>query len=242
MIAVKFMQRYFALKKEKNYFILPNDDYHHILRVMRGKENEHIEVVYENCVYLCALKNVEQFLTIEIDSLLEKGVKEREMIFCIPYLKETKMDFILQKGTEMGASMFILYPATFSMVKIDDKKLPKKLERWNRILKEASEQSKRTNIPQIQTISHLRDLKNMTGVKFLCSTREKEKTIKKFLQSQSNCDKLIVVIGPEGGLSEAEEKQLNEIGFESITLGNRILRVESVPLFVLSCLNYEFME
>ena len=82
----------------------------------------------------------------------------------------------------------------------------------------------------------------MTGVKFLCSTREKEKTIKKFLQSQSNCDKLIVVIGPEGGLSEAEEKQLNEIGFESITLGNRILRVESVPLFVLSCLNYEFME
>ena len=63
-----------------------------------------------------------------------------------------------------------------------------------------------------------------------------------FLQSQSDCDTLVLVIGPEGGLDEEEEKQLNDMGFTSVSLGSRILRVESVPLFVLSCFNYEFME
>ena len=62
------------------------------------------------------------------------------------------------------------------------------------------------------------------------------------MQSQSNCDTLVVVIGPEGGLDPDEEKQLNEMGYTSVSLGSRILRVESVPLFVLSCVNYEFME
>ena len=56
------------------------------------------------------------------------------------------------------------------------------------------------------------------------------------------CDKINVVIGPEGGLSKKEEEMLKHLGFESVSLGPRILRVETVPLFILSILNYEYME
>lgn len=242
MKTVIFMQRYFALQKQENYFQLRNDDYYHILRVMRGRENDNIEVVYENCVYLCRLKDVETDLKIEIISQIEVGIKEKEFILCIPFLKEQKMDFIFQKGTEMGATKFILIPTKYSIIKIDEKKLPRKVERWERILKEASEQSKRTEIPEIEVVDTLLDLKNIDGEKFVCSTRETEKNLKIFLQSHINCDKLVVVIGPEGGLDSTEEKQLNDMGYESISLGRRIMRVESVPLFVLSCFNYEYME
>ena len=63
-----------------------------------------------------------------------------------------------------------------------------------------------------------------------------------FLQSIKNYDRIIIVVGPEGGISPKEETLLNEQGFTSVTLGNRIMRVETVPLFVLSTINYEFME
>ena len=62
------------------------------------------------------------------------------------------------------------------------------------------------------------------------------------MKNVKNCDRINLVMGPEGGLDESEEQELNKIGFESITLGSRIMRVETVPLFLLSIINYEFME
>ena len=62
------------------------------------------------------------------------------------------------------------------------------------------------------------------------------------LTKNRNCDTINIVIGPEGGLSNEEEDYLNNIGYDSVTLGKRIMRVESVPLFLLSIINYEYME
>ena len=62
------------------------------------------------------------------------------------------------------------------------------------------------------------------------------------MKNIETCDKINLVVGPEGGLTEKEEEKLNKMGYESITLGNRILRVETVPLMLLSIINYEFME
>lgn len=97
------MQRYFAQKREGNTFLLKEEDYYHIFRVMRGKELDEIEVVFENCVYLCVLKQVSTTPKIEIVRTLEVGEKEREMILCIPYLKETKLDFYFTKGNGNGS-------------------------------------------------------------------------------------------------------------------------------------------
>ena len=242
MNAVKCMQRYFALERIRNEFTLSKEDCFHILRVMRLKEDEQVEIVHDGNVYLCTLKDVNIAVRFVIEKIIERGKDERGMIVVAPFLKETKMNYILQKGTEMGATEFVFFPAHYGVIKMDEEKLQKRTTRWKKIVKEASEQSKRTSIPVVRSIANLQELEGMEGVKFVCSTREKKETLKMFLQSQSDCDTLVLVIGPEGGLDEEEEKQLNDMGFTSVSLGSRILRVDSVPLFVLSCFNYEFME
>ena len=91
-------------------------------------------------------------------------------------------------------------------------------------------------------LGYLEKLNNLDGVKIVCSTKKIKNNVKRVLTDNKNCDTISIVIGPEGGLDESEENQLNNNGFISTTLGNRIMRVESVPLFILSVINYEYME
>ena len=152
------------------------------------------------------------------------------------------MDLILQKATELGVSSITPIITKRSIIKLKQSDYEKKIIRWKRIVKEASEQSHRIDIPDILDIKQINDLSEIDGYKFVASTREKSKNIKLVMKNLGICDRINVVIGPEGGLSIEEEDMLNKLGFSSITLGNRILRVETVPLFILSVINYEFME
>lgn len=235
------MQRYFSNKLVNNKFNLNNDDIYHITRVMRMKTNDKIEVVYNNEVYICNLF----FNNNEIEiSIVEKKENNKnyniEKILIIPLLKENKMDLILQKSTELGVNKIIPVIMERSIIKLEKDKEIKKLERWNKICKEASEQSKRVDIPVITEVKNLKELENLDGVKIVCSTKEKENTIKKYLK-ENTINKINIVIGPEGGISPKEEDYLNSIGFESISLGENIMRVETVPMFILSVLTYENM-
>ena len=127
------------------------------------------------------------------------------------------------------------------IIKLDKDKELKKVERWNKICKEASEQSKRVNIPIVTEVKTLKELDGINGIKLVCSTNEKDNTIKKYLNKNNDYNKINIVIGPEGGISPKEEEYLNSIGFESVSLGNNIMRVETVPIYILSVINYENM-
>ena len=235
------MQRYFAVNKKDNQIFLAESDLRHIKTVMRMKENDEIEVVYENRLYLCCIENVKFDIQINVKKELEKDEKNSEITLIIPVLKEQKMDYILQKSTELGVTKIIPVITERTLVKLDEKASLKKIERWSKICKEASEQSKRITIPIIENIRKLKDIKIDVGINIVCSTTTKN-TIKNTFQNKTLCDKISIVIGPEGGLSFKEEEYLNNIGFESVSLGERILRVETAPLVVLSILNYINME
>lgn len=237
------MQRYFSNEKVDNHFILNDDDLYHIKTVMRMKDNDNIIVVYNKKAYLCCLENVKENIQISIKNELEKvDYKTPNITLIIPLLKEQKMDLILQKSTELGVTEIIPFIASRSIIKLNEKDYSKKLERWGKIVKEAAEQSHRIDIPNITTVKTIDELNNIGGIKAVCSTKEKVKNIKLVMKNIETCDKINLVVGPEGGLTELEEEKLNKMGFESITLGSRILRVETVPLMLLSIINYEFME
>lgn len=233
------MQRYFSKIKDNNIFTLNNDDMYHINTVMRMKNNELLEVVYEEEVYLCEYLNNSIVIKEKIPN---KTDNLAEIILAIPLLKEAKMDLILQKSTELGVSKIIPIITERSIIKLENDRENKKLVRWNKICKEAAEQSMRINIPIVTEVKKMEELKDIPGLKIICSTNERENSLRKCLNNNKNYDKIIIVIGPEGGLSEQEEVRLENIGFEKVTLGNRIMRVETVPLFILSVLNYENME
>lgn len=234
------MQRYFAKEKIGNYFLLNDDDLYHIKTVMRMNTNDKVEVVYEEKLYIC-LVNL-QTMHFEIIRIEESNQTNQNITLVLPLLKEQKMDFVLQKATELGIGEIIPIITERSVVKLDNKSFLKKKERWIRICKEASEQSKRLTIPIIHDLKKIQDLKDMDGVKLLCSTTEKDKNIKFFLQTSHICDKLLVAVGPEGGFTSKEEETFVQSGFNKVSLGKRIMRVETVPIFILSILNYEYME
>lgn len=229
------MQRYFSEVKKDNLFLLKDEDLYHIKTVMRMNVNDEIEVVYEQKVYICKLdKNYNAI----IEKVIENNIiKKMNYVLCVPILQEQKMSFILQKATELGVDLIIPILTARSMVKVKDKE-NKKIERWKRICKEASEQSKRVTIPEVSEIKKITDL-NLDGLKIVCSTKEKDNTLKKVLKNNLKCDKIIMVVGPEGGLTLDEENKLIDLGFIPTSLGDNILRVETAPLYLLSVLNYE---
>ena len=229
------MQRYFSEVKKDNLFLLKDEDLYHIKTVMRMNINDEIEVVYEQKVHICKLdKNYKAIIEKVIE---DNKIKKINYVLCVPILQEQKMSFILQKATELGVDLIIPILTSRSMVKMKDKE-NKKIERWKRICKEASEQSKRVTIPEVSEIKKITDL-NLDGLKIVCSTKEKDNTLKKVLKNNLKCDKIIMVVGPEGGLTLDEENKLIDLGFIPTSLGDNILRVETAPLYLLSVLNYE---
>ena len=235
------MQRYFAKGKRNDLFILEDSDLHHICNVMRMKSGDFIEVVYDEVLYKCSV-DIGDSVKIIFDSIIDSNCSDfKQIVLIIPVLKEQKMDFVLQKATELGVSRIIPIITERCVVKVDSKE-DKKIARWMRIVKEASEQCKRVNVPIIDNIRHIGDLDFSDGVKFVCSTREFSKNIKNVMHNVFECAKMYIVVGPEGGLSNSEEDKLNDLGFVSISLGKRIMRVETVPIFMLSIINYEMLE
>lgn len=236
------MQRYFSNELKDNKFILSDDDIYHIIKVMRMKDGDHVEVVYDKKVYDCCLENVNKNIDVKIVKELEvSNNNEPSITLIIPFLKEQKMDLILQKATELGVDEIVLTDLEHSIIRLQDNKVDNKLIRWQRIMKEASEQSMRVDIPTIKILKK-NDIYNFDGLKIICSTKEVNNNIRNVLKKYNNYDKIYVVIGPEGGFSQKEEEEFVQNGFISTSLGNQILRVETVPLFILSIVRYEYME
>lgn len=233
------MQQYFA--KNKNLELL-DDDIYHIRRVMRMKKGDLIKVVYDNEIYTCKLLDLKDNVIFDVISSEAKVDKGYSITVAFSLIKEQRLDYLLQKCTEIGVDSFIPLNTKNSVVKIDVNKIASKMSRWGKILKEASEQSNRHDIPKINEISDLKKLvKEDFDLKLLCSLNKNTKSIKKVLQNNPNCARILLVTGPEGGFDLEEEKFLIENGFISITLGDNVLRAETAPLAATSMINYELM-
>lgn len=235
------MQRYFSNLINNNEYLLSSDDSYHIKKVMRMNLGDKIEIVDNEKVFICEL--------ISFDPVKAKIIKEEEMnnendkkiILVQSMINETKMDYVLQKGTELGINEFYVFKAKNSVVKENDKS-SKKIIRWQKIVKEASEQSKRNIIPKVNDIIDISRLcKIEADVKLLLTVNELTKNIKKVLKEFKKYDTLIIVVGPEGGFTKEEEETLIKNGYISTSLGKRVLRTETAGMVAVSMINYEWM-
>lgn len=231
------MQQYFGIKKENHIIYFNNEDINHIKNVMRMKEKDEILMVYNNKRYLCNLNK--DYLSATIIKEEENKEYESEIIFYIPIVPEDKMDFVLQKGTELGVTKFIPVEYDHCKFKINKEQKDKKLSRWNKIIKSASEQSHRINIPEIGNIISSRNIKKTNGVNIVCSLdKVNVKPIKYVLNEHNIYDTINVLYGPEGGLSKEEEKYFESIGYTKTSLGDTVLRTETVIVYVMSIILY----
>lgn len=153
------MQRYFVNKKDNNQFELSQEDTHHIKTVMRMKLEDIVEVVFNEKVYLTKIKKLQPLVVVEIieENLAynELGVK---VTICQSLVKEAKMDLILQKSVELGATSFIPLQTKNSIIKGKKEDFEKKVSRWQEIVKNASRQSKRNIVPKVFDVLTVKEL------------------------------------------------------------------------------------
>ena len=227
---------------------LSKDDSNHIVRIMRKKINDKVYVVFNNEIkYICNIidNNVDKVLITPYEQVDGSNELPIKITVAIPPLKNDKIEYLIQKITELGVSNIVLFNSERNIAKIKKDKVDSKLNRWNKIIKEAAEQSKRNIIPDITYVDSLRDLiKFSENYDYKVVAYEKESVnedninLKKLLTSDLNNKDVIAVFGSEGGLSEQEIDSLIDGKFDVIGLGKRILRAETAPLYFVSCVAY----
>ncbi|MBH8623335.1 RsmE family RNA methyltransferase [Spiroplasma sp. hyd1] len=236
------MHRFFAITLEHNYFVLTADDVKQIKQVLRLKDNEQIICIYNAEHYLTTIEVVPAQnylfkLTKKLKQNHESSIKIRLIAGLI---RNTKWDYLLQKATELGVNEIIPFQFKRCVVQLKGENNIKKIERWTKICKEASEQSYRNQIPLISNVeSDLKVLqKYQSDVNLVCYEKVGQNSqLKDFLHQDFTT--VTIVIGPEGGFTAEEITVLTANGYNLVSLGQRILRAETAPLAILAMIMYE---
>ena len=247
------MQRYFLPQTYAEVapdFQLTGSDYHHAHNVMRMAVGDQCYLVCHDGVALVAeIQTVETGVLHLVELSREEQQKELpvQVTIACGFPKGDKLDWVVQKGTELGAEAFIGFPAQTSVVKWDQKKLAKRAERLTKIAKEAAEQSHRHVQPTVTLYERTGDFEQVLAdydhvlVAYEESAKAGEQSqLAQTLSGLQLGAKLLVLIGPEGGFSPAEISRYQELGAKLCGLGPRILRAETAPLYILGCISYQF--
>lgn len=243
------MPRFF-IKTEQirdNEIIIIGEDVKHIKNVLRKQTGDSLEICNQQTgiTYKCQISDLQEdkILTNIIDKIDSEENKIKVDIYQgLP--KADKMELIIQKSIELGVNAIIPVEMKRCVVKLDLKSENKKIERWQKIAESAAKQSGRNFVPEIRNIVKIEEIAKLTNTYdsiIVCYENEKENYIKNELLKLKNKEnvKIAVVIGPEGGLEEKDVEYLKQNGASVVTLGNRILRTETVALNLLSIIMYE---
>lgn len=244
------MQRFFVEENQINIqekaIQIIGEDVNHIKNVLRCKIGEQIEICSKetNKAYLCEISNIKDIVEVVILKELENNKESDLHINIVQGLpKSDKMELIIQKGTELGVKEFTPLALKRCVVKIDSKDEEKKISRWQKQAEVAAKQCGRDIIPKVNklyNINTILDLLKDYDLILVAYENEDKNTLRSELKEIKNKnEKIAIIIGPEGGLEETEVNKLKENGAKIITLGNRILRTETVSMAVTSILMYE---
>ena len=228
------MQRYFV-SYDNGKIVFNEQDIFHIQKVMRNKVGDEIEIVYDNKAFLVAIDNLNPLNVHIVNPILNDSELPHELALFFPLTKSDKIELVIQKATEIGATIIYLYRANRSVVKLDNEAFNKKLDRFNKIAKEASEQCHRLVIPDIIGILNIKDInKYLSDLNLVAYELDAGKTSSFYDELENSKGSISFIVGPEGGFEEYEIKELEDIGFKRVSLGKRILRMETAAIYGLS--------
>ena len=234
------MQRYFINNNQINNNIVTiiGDDVHHIKTVMRMRIGEKVYVCDELNTYICEIINITN--TVEL-SILEEVNENSEMDIKVTVahglVRREKMEEVVRRLVELGCFSYIPVNMTRSVVKHKEINI----DRLNKIIKEASEQSHRQKLMKIsEVISFNELLKEISkyDVVLFAHTLYKD-DVNLFNELKNKNSNILVIVGPEGGFDDKEvDKLIKYNNLKPVSLGKRILRTETAPLYIMSVLGF----
>src|SRR5690606_33303483 len=244
------MQRYFIEGKipENRIVAITGDDDKHIAKVMRQTAGDYLIAVMEGEAHLSKIVTADFDVEVELGEKLETQVElPKKVTIACGLPKGDKLDLITQKGTELGMYALLPFAAERSIVKWDAAKGDKKIGRLQKIAKEAAEQSHRTHLPAIHNVHSFKQLmeaaKSYDAVIVAYEDEARNAAPARFadiLKTLYDKSSILIVFGPEGGISDNEVSDLKRAGALFTSLGPRILRTETAPFYALSAMSYEF--
>ena len=245
------MQRYFL---ETSYetlveYTLSDETYHHMVRVMRMDAGDQVYLAFSDQVVIVAEITQIGEHTITLKEIAKESIEKElpiQVTVACGYPKGDKLEWIVQKGTELGAHAFIGFTSKNSVVKWDQKKRQKKIERLNKIAREAAEQSHRQSTPKVALLDKVQDLLDLfltydaIVIAYEESAKKGEKSQFATIITQLNDgNRLLLLFGPEGGFTKEEIILFQQAGGKACGLGPRIMRAETAPMYALSAISYQ---
>jgi 16S rRNA (uracil1498-N3)-methyltransferase len=237
------------LVKQKNlhppYALLDEEEHHHLCRVLRMGPGEKVWLVDEQgSSYRAEVEEVGRRQTrLLLRERMEASERRLRLVLAQALIKSKTMDLVIQKATELGVEVIIPVEAARSVVRLEEKQAGK-LVRWRNIAREAAKQSRRSEIPVIQTpqpYSSFLEARDEPRRLILCE--DGGVILRDILAvgpaqpGYTGVPAVVVLVGPEGGWTNREKEQAVEKGFEAVSLGNRILRSDTAALAILAAIS-----
>lgn len=234
---------------QNDHIVLPADAAHHALNVLRLRPGE-LLIVHDGTgkAYRCRLSEgaTKSVATAQIEEMARAATEPQTRLAVAQALPKTgeKIEEVLQHGTEVGAAGFVIWNAARSVAKLESggDKLEKRLQRWRGIVKGAAEQSGRGVLPTVAWLGSGSDLtRALADYDAVLVLHESAATgLRDALCDRVATDayRLLLIIGPEGGLTDTEVTRFTEGGAIPVSLGPRVLRTETAALVALAQVLY----
>ena len=237
------MPHFFISSKDINENIITINDtqnYNHLARSLRVKLGENLLLIDENQIQYET--RITEISKTEIKTEIQNSYKSQrklpfELYLAQSPLKSDAQNFVIEKATELGVSG--IYPVLTDNCAVKKDVIEKKIPKWQKIMYEASKQCERADIPKCYNLTTISDIIGNFDRKIVFCERIADKTLK-CIKKFNNSDKVLVIIGPEGGFSSKEFQFFEENNMEMLTLGNLILKAETAVTVGLGNIIYEF--
>ena len=236
----QLMHRFYADpdRSDMSRAFLTKDDAHHALNVLRLRTGDPAEIILEGNRYNACIESVSSGdVSLRLDAPLPSTETRIPVTLFQGIPKGDKMDWIVQKSSELGVRTIVPVEMSRCVVRLDPHDIRKKTERWQKIAREAGKQSGRCMIPEVLSPASFRILPDLFRTCDCIAVPWEECSSGgplSFYSRHPSLSSLGIVIGPEGGIAPEEMHEIMEWGGEAITLGKRILRTETAGLSSLS--------
>ena len=240
------MARFFVAQKDvrEHEGLITGQELQHMCRVLRlrpgdqvtlfddaGREHEGvIRSVTESGAKIKILRSYEA----NRESLLE-------VTLAVGLTKGEKMDFVVEKATELGVRTVVPFFSTYTVPKLDQEKIAERSRRWQKIALSATKQCGRTRIPVIHGLCDFGEFVKQPfndALKLLFWEGEPRQTLNHVYAKERGVRSVIVAVGPEGGLNVQEANLAQEYEFKPVHLGPRVLRAETAAVAVVSLVQF----
>ncbi|MFA6129894.1 MAG: RsmE family RNA methyltransferase [Candidatus Omnitrophota bacterium] len=237
------MNRFFVDKidvKDKNIFLNDPEQLHHLRDVLRIKLSEQV-AVFDNRgnEFIAAVVEIGPgAVKLEIKEKRPPKVLSLSLTVACAIPKKVKMDDIVDKLTQLGVECIIPLETERVIVRLDKQKKIQRFQRWEKIALSAAKQSQGSRLAVIKPVSPLKDVLLSVDdfdLKLMPTLEGKRKSLKEALAHEcKNIKKIIVLIGPEGDFTPQEVALATKAGFLPVSLGERVLRVDTAAIAVAS--------